>query len=239
MGLGYDVAGVGQTGPDIIEQPRPFVKEKTMETQVQLPAVLLAALLAGCNAPGISDPAAQDDLSQGLATREGLVVKRGEPLTLIGEGVSVGEEAPDFVAVAGDMSEKRLSDYRGRTVILSVVPSLDTGTCAVQTRTFNERAAALGEGVVVVTISLDLPMAQGRFCTAEGIDRVETLSDYKYWSFAQGWGLRIQEIGLLARALYVVDAQGKIVHEEITHELTAEPDYDAAIQAAGAAAAGG
>jgi len=191
--------------------------------KMSLAAVLCAFALIWSGCSTASKPATE---------RAGLVTLRGKPVTLLGEGVPVGQIAPQFTAVTQDMQDKSLTDYRGQTVILSVVPSLDTKVCDTQTRTFNERAAALGENVRVVTISMDLPMAQKRWCGAAGVEHVETLSDYKYWSFAQAFGLRIKESGLLARSLYVIDPNGRIVYEQIVPELTTEPDYDAAIKAA-------
>ena len=145
--------------------------------------------------------------------RAGEVTLKGNPVTLLGEPVQVGDTAPNFVAVKQDMSEAKLSDYTGKTVVLSVVPSVDTKVCAMQTRAFNEKAAALGNNVVILTISMDLPMAQKRFCAAEGIDQVITLSDYRYWDFANKYGQRIKENGLLARAIYVVGPDGVIKHK--------------------------
>lgn len=163
--------------------------------------------------------------------RSGELTLRGKPLTILGEPVNVGDQAPDFLAVKQDMSEARLSDYAGKTVVLSVVPSLDTKVCALQTRAFNEKASALGEGVVILTISMDLPMAQKRFCAAEGIERVVTLSDFRYWEFAQKYGQRIKETGLLARAIYVIGPDGVVRYKQLVPELTSEPDYDAALNA--------
>lgn len=172
---------------------------------------------------------------QPIAPREraGEVTLRGKPVTLLGEPVGVGEVAPDFVAVKQDMTEARLSDYAGKTVVLSVVPSVDTAVCATQTRAFNEKAAALGDSVVILTISMDLPMAQKRFCAAEGIDRVVTLSDFRYWDFSTKYGQRIKESGLLARGIYVINPQGVVVYKELVGELTTEPNYDAALKAIG------
>lgn len=170
--------------------------------------------------------------AQPVRERSDEVTLRSKAVTLLGEPVEVGQDAPDFVAVAKDMSDKRLSDYKGKTVILSVVPSVDTKVCATQTRTFNQKAAALGENVVILTLSMDLPMAQSRFCAAEGIDQVVTLSDFKYWDFANKWGLRIKESGLLARAIYVIDPAGRVIYGQVVPELTTEPDYDAALKAA-------
>ena len=164
--------------------------------------------------------------------RTGIITLKGDPATLLGEGPSVGDSAPDFTVVARDMSEKKLSDYKGKTVILSVVPSLDTPTCDAQTRRFNQEAASLGDDVVVLTISMDLPPAMKRFCSTADIDNLEPLSDYKYHSFAEAFGLRIKEIGLLARALYVIDKDGKIVYEQIVPEIAEEPDYAPALEAA-------
>ena len=168
---------------------------------------------------------------QEVPTRDNEVTLRGNPVSIYGDKVEVGETAPNFVAVGLDMKEKQLSDFTGKTIVLSVVPSVDTKVCAIQTRTFNEKAAALGEDVVILTISKDLPFAQKRFCGAEGIDQVVMLSDYRSGNFGAMWGLQIKESGLLARALYVIDPSGKVVHAQIVPELTTEPDYDAALKA--------
>ncbi len=167
-----------------------------------------------------------------VSTRTELVALKGKPLTLEGKGVETGDPAPDFTAVANDMTDKRLSDYRGKTVILSTVPSLETAVCDKETRTFNERASALGANVVVITVSMDLPMTQKKWCGAAGIDRVVTLSDYKQRDVGRMYGLRIKESGLLARAVTVIGPDGVIRYQQIVPELTTEPDYDAAIAAA-------
>ncbi|MBY0307128.1 MAG: thiol peroxidase [Phycisphaerales bacterium] len=161
---------------------------------------------------------------------------RGKPVTLEGQAVAVGRPAPDFTAVANDLSEKKLSDWRGRTVILSTVPSLDTAVCDKETRTFNQRAAGLGDGVVVLTVSMDLPFAQKRWCGAAGIDRVVTLSDFKRREVGERYGLRMAENGLLARAVTVIDPRGVVRYQQIVGEVASEPDYDAAVEAARAAA---
>lgn len=170
--------------------------------------------------------------------RTGEITLRGSAMTLLGEPVLVGQPAPNFVAVGQDMKEKRLSDFIGKTVVLSVVPSVDTKVCAIQTSAFNEKAAALGDDVVILTISMDLPMAQKRFCAAEGLEQVVTLSDYRYWDFANKYGQRIKENGLLARAIYVIEPTGMVFYREIVPELTTEPDYDAALKAVEAIKAG-
>lgn len=167
-------------------------------------------------------------------TRTGVVTARGNPVTLEGtsRGVGIGEHAPDFTAVANDMTEASLSDYRGKTVILSTVPSLDTGVCDKETREFNTRALGLSEGIVVLTVSMDLPMAQKRWCGAAGVDRVVTLSDSKRREVGDRYALRIRESGLLARSVTVIDPVGVVRYQQIVPEVTTEPDYDAAINAA-------
>jgi len=157
---------------------------------------------------------------------------RGKPLTLVGTPVRVGDAAPDVRLVANDMSDKRLSDYRGKVVILSTVPSLDTSVCDKETRTFNEKAAELPGDVVVLTVSMDLPFAQRRWCGAAGIERVVTLSDFKYREAGDRLGLRIQENQLLTRAVMVIDQRGVIRFLEIVPDVSGEPDYDAVLNAA-------
>lgn len=157
---------------------------------------------------------------------------KGKPLTLVGRQIKVGDAAPDFEVLANDLSPVRLSAFRGKVVVISSVPSLDTAVCDLQTRKFNEQAAALGDGVVVLTISMDLPFAQKRWCGAAGIENLQTLSDYRNAEFGRAFGLLIQELRLLARAVFVVDADGIIRYKQIVSELTEEPDYDSAIKAA-------
>lgn len=170
--------------------------------------------------------------SQSPQTRTGLVTARGKPLTLVGHPVKVGDPAPDFAAVANDMTEKHLSDYHGKTVILSTVPSLETAVCDKETRTFNEKAAALPGDIVILTVSMDLPFTQKKWCGAAGIDKVITLSDSKLRQVGDLYGLRVQETGLLARAVTVIGPDGVIRYQQIVAEITTEPDYDAALAAA-------
>jgi len=133
--------------------------------------------------------------------------------------------------LANDLSPAKLSDFHGKVCVISVVPSLDTPVCDIQTRRFNEEAAALGDDVVVLTISMDLPFAQKRWCGAAGIENVQTLSDHRNAEFGKAFGVLIEELRLLARAVFVVDVNGIIRYKQIVEELTDEPDYDAAIRA--------
>ncbi len=156
---------------------------------------------------------------------------KGDPLTLTGEPVQTGQEAPDFVAVGNDLSPVKLSDYSGKTVIISSVPSLDTSVCATQTRTFNEQVGKMDD-VVVLTVSMDLPFAQKRWAQEEGVENIVAVSDHRDADFGNKYGLLIQQLRLLARAVIVVDREGKIVYTQIVPEMTDEPDYDAALDAA-------
>jgi thiol peroxidase len=167
--------------------------------------------------------------------RTGVVTFKGNPVTLVGNEVKVGDTAPDFTVLANDLSPVTLADSKGSVRIISVVPSLDTGVCDQQTRRFNEEAASL-EGVRVLTISVDLPFAQKRWCGAAGVDRVQTLSDHRDLSFGTAYGVAIKELRLLARAVFVVDKDDKVVYAEYVPEVTQHPNYEAAIEAAKKAA---
>ncbi|HPO09884.1 MAG TPA: thiol peroxidase [bacterium] len=163
--------------------------------------------------------------------RTGIITFKGNPLTLAGNEVKVGDTAPDFAVLGNDLSEVKLSSYRGKTCVISSVPSLDTPVCDIQTKRFNEEATALGPDVDILTISMDLPFAQARWCGTTGAKQVRTLSDHRDAAFGQAFGLLIKELRLLARAVYVVDREGILRHAEIVKEVTSEPNYEAAIEA--------
>jgi thioredoxin-dependent peroxiredoxin len=155
---------------------------------------------------------------------------KNNPVTLVGNEVKPGDTAPDFTVLANDLSEVSLDDTKGKVRLISVVPSLDTGVCDAQTRKFNEEAGKLGN-VEVLTISVDLPFAQKRWCGANGIENVQTLSDHRDLSFGEAFGVHIKELRLLARAVFVVDSNDKVTYAEYVSEATNHPDYDAAIEA--------
>ena len=159
------------------------------------------------------------------------VTFKNGPVTLIGNEVKVGDQAPDFTVVANDLSEVTLKDSEGKIRLFSVVPSLETGVCDKQTRTFNEAAANLGDNVVIYTVSMDLPFAQKRWCGAAGIDNVVTVSDHRDASFGEAYGVHMKELRLLARSIFVVDEAGKVTYVEYVPEGTDHPNYDAAIEA--------
>jgi len=167
-----------------------------------------------------------------MAERTGLVTSGGNPVTLVGDEVKVGDAAPDFVVVGNDMKPVEFSSYRGKICVVAGVPSLDTEVCNVETRRFNVEAAGLGEDVVILTVSMDLPFAQKRWCGAAGVDRVVTLSDHRDASFGLAYGVLIKESRLLARSVFVVDRDGIVRYVELVPELGREPDYEAALAAA-------
>jgi thiol peroxidase len=155
---------------------------------------------------------------------------KGKSLTLLGKELKVGDAAPDFEIVANDMSAVKLSSYRGKVCVITSVPSLDTSVCDIETRKFNEEAGKLGSDVVVLTISMDLPFAQKRWCGATGVKNVQTLSDHRDASFGKAFGVLIKELRLLARAVFVVDKEGIVRYTQIVKELTNEPDYEAVLK---------
>lgn len=163
--------------------------------------------------------------------REGITTFKSAAVALLGASLKVGDNAPDFTLAAGDLAPVKLSDSAGKTRILITVPSLDTPTCALETKEFNKRAADLGDEVVVYVISRDLPFAQGRFCGAEGIENIKTLSSYKDNKFGEDYGLIWEGPELLARAIFVVDGSGKITYIQFVPDIANEPDYDAAFAA--------
>jgi len=161
---------------------------------------------------------------------------RGNPRTLVGDEVKVGDQAPDFEVVNNDLQPVTLADYRGKVKVLLSVPSLDTGVCDQETRRFNEEAAGLGDDVVVLAISTDLPFAQKRWCAAAGVERVETLSDHRETSFGRAYGVLMDELRLLARAVFVVDRDDRVTYVEYVPEVGNFPDFDRAVAAAREAA---
>lgn len=171
-----------------------------------------------------------------MTERTGVTTLKGNPVTVVGPELKVGDAAPDFKLKATDMSDKTLADYAGKVKLISVVPSIDTPVCDTETRKFNEAAAGLGDNVVILTVSVDLPPAMKRWCAAAGIDKVVTLSDYLDHSFGKAYGVRIKEIGLLARTIFVVDGDNKITYIQRVPEVAQEPNYDEVLAAAKSAA---
>ena len=158
----------------------------------------------------------------------------GNPVTLLGNQLQVGEKAPNFTVLSNDLSEVTLNDSKGYVRLISVVPSIDTGVCDAQTRRFNEEAAKL-DNVKVLTVSVDLPFAQSRWCGSNGIENVQTLSDHRDLSFGEAFGVAIKELRLLARAVFVVDSNDVVTYGEYVNEVTEHPNYEAAIEAVKAA----
>ena len=163
--------------------------------------------------------------------RTGLVTMKGDPVVLLGPSLKVGDPAPEFSAVDRQWQKVSLSGFRGRAVLISAVPSVDTSVCSLQTKRFNEAAAALPADAVVLAISQDLPFALSRFCGAEGIERLQVLSDHVGAEFGTAYGVLIQGMRLLARAIFVIDKEGRITYIELVPEITEHPDYEAALEA--------
>ena len=170
-----------------------------------------------------------------MAERTNVATFKGNPITLVGTEIKKGDPAPHFKLVGNDLADIECASFHGKVQVLSVAPSIDTPVCALQTRTFNKEAVGLSEDVVVLSVSLDLPFALARFCGAEGIERVITASDYKYRTFGEAYGVNVRELGLLTRAVFVIDRASKIVHAEYVPEVTSEPNYAAALEAVKAA----
>jgi thiol peroxidase len=166
-----------------------------------------------------------------MSEREGAVTMKGKPLTLVGKELRVGQMAPDCTLTGNDMSPVKLSEFRGKVCVICSVPSLDTPVCDLETRRFNQEAAGLGADVQILTVSMDLPFAQKRWCGAREIKSVITLSDYREAAFGATYGVLIEELRLLARAVFVVDREGRIRYVQLVKEITSEPDYAAAIEA--------
>lgn len=164
--------------------------------------------------------------------RNNIVTFKGSPATLLGPDIKVGDPAPEFHVVDNAMQRVTLASNLGKVQLITVVPSLDTPVCDTMARKFNEKAAQLQESVVVLTVSLDLPFAQKRWCGNAGIEKIKTVSDYQDRSFGLNYGLLLKELKLLARAVYIIDKTGKVAYREIVKEVTAEPDYDAALASA-------
>lgn len=162
------------------------------------------------------------------------VTFKGEPVTILGTELKVGDTAPNFTVLSNDLKEVSLDDYKGKVKLISVVPSIDTGVCEQQTKRFNEEADQI-DNVQILTISMDLPFAQGRWCAASGVEKVTTLSDHRDADFGNKYGALIKELRLLTRAIFVVNSNDKVTYVEYVNEVSDHPNYDEALSAAKAA----
>ena len=160
----------------------------------------------------------------------GKVSAQGKPVTLLGQGISIGDSAPNFKVVDDNFIPVTLEDYKGQAVLISVVPSLDTGICSLQTKHFNEKVASQFPSVVMLTISADLPFAQKRFCKAENIDKITTLSDSVWRDFGQKYGLIIKDMGLLTRTVFILDESHNVIYKQLVSSLSTEPEYNSVIE---------
>jgi thiol peroxidase len=165
-----------------------------------------------------------------MEERTGLVSLQGNPLTLLGPELKLGDRAPEFEVLDNSLSPIQLASFKGKIIILASLPSLDTPVCDLETRRFNTEAEKLDADIRILTISMDLPFAQKRWCGAAGVDKVVTLSDHRTASFGSAYGVLIKELRLLARAVFVLDRDGVIRYIQILPDLAQEPDYDQAIK---------
>ena len=161
-----------------------------------------------------------------MKERTGIITMKGNPLTLLGNEVNLGERAPDFIALDPNLTPIKLSSYRGKICVISSVPSLDTPVCDTETRKFNEEAGKLGDKIQILTISMDLPFAQKRWCGAAGVSKIQTLSDHRDAQFGLAYGVLIKELRLLARAVFLVDQKGDLRYTQLVKEITNEPNYE-------------
>ena len=166
-----------------------------------------------------------------MTEQQGKITIHGNPLTLEGNEIKVGTPAPDVTLLDNDLNPVKLSAYRGKVLVIASVPSLDTPVCDMETRRFNDEAANLGPNIDLVTISMDLPFAQKRWCGAAGVTRVKTLSDHRQAEFGKAYGVLIKELRLLARAIFIVDREGTVQYVQLVKEVTNEPDYEEVLQA--------
>ncbi|MBU1205836.1 MAG: thiol peroxidase [Proteobacteria bacterium] len=167
----------------------------------------------------------------GEKERPGLVTFKSNPLTLLGEEVKVGDKAPNFKVLDNSVQTATLDSYQGKIKVFTTVPSLDTPVCNTETRRFNQEAEKLPENVAILTISMDLPFAQERWCAAAGVEKVKTFSDYRDHSFGLAYGVLVKELKLLARAVFIIDDQDIIRYVELVPEIAQEPDYDRILNA--------
>ncbi len=166
-----------------------------------------------------------------MKERTGVVTMRSNPLTLMGNELKIGSALPDVELLGNDLSAVRLSSFRGKICVISSVPSLDTPVCDMETRKFNDMAAKLSKDTVILTVSMDLPFAQKRWCGAAGVDKVVTLSDHRKGEFGEAFGVMLKELRLLARAVFIADRNGLVRYAQLVPEITKEPDYEAVMGA--------
>lgn len=193
-------------------------------TTLLIPGLMVISVM-GCDG-------SDEKKEYGMRERAGLVTMKGNPITLVGNEVKVGQKAPDVELVGNDLAPVKLSSFEGKVRIITSVPSLDTPVCDMETRRFNEEAGRMGDDVAVLVVSMDLPFAQKRWCGAAGVKNVLTLSDYREAAFGKSYGVLIKDLRLLARAVFVVDKQGIVRYVELVKEVASEPNYEAALKAA-------
>jgi thiol peroxidase len=163
--------------------------------------------------------------------RKGVVTMKETPITLLGEEIKLGQDAPDFKVLDSDLKEKTLGDFKNKIRLVASVPSLDTPVCDLQIKRFNDEAANISRDVVILFVSMDLPFAQKRFCQEYDIKKVKTFSDHRDADFGLKYGVLIKELRLLARAIFLIDRDNKVRYAEYVKDIATHPDYEAALKA--------
>jgi thiol peroxidase len=166
-----------------------------------------------------------------MTERTGIVKSKGNPLTLVGNEVKVGDSAPDFEVLDGSLNSVRLSSFKDKVVVVASVPSIETAVCDLEAKRFNKEAGKLGDDVMILTISMDLPFAQSRWCAAAGVENIKLLSDYRDASFGNSYGILIKELRLLARTIFIIDRSGKVRYIQYVEETSEEPKYEEVLDA--------
>ncbi len=199
-----------------------------MKQSILLPFLTLILLMS----ISFTLKAQEGSYNQNIVTETKDLVKAGKKyVTLLGTQLKINEQAPNFKVVDENFAPVSLSDYKNQTLLISVVPSLDTGVCSLQTKRFNDETANLPKNITILTISNDLPFAQKRFCKTEKVDNIKILSDSVWRDFGQKYGLIIKNMGLLTRAIFIIDHQGKIAYKELVGNISSHPNYDQALTA--------
>ena len=200
-----------------------MMKLSTLNKLLFVIASLNMALITTVQANSIN----QNELTQ----TKNLVKANNKYVTLLGTQVNIDEQAPNFKVVDENFTPVQLSDFSGQTLLISVVPSLDTGVCSIQTKRFNEESAKLPANITILTISNDLPFAQKRFCKIENVNKIKILSDSVWRNFGESYGLIIKDMGLLTRAIFIINDQGKVKYKELVANISQHPDYEKALTA--------
>jgi len=197
----------------------------------QMRNVLLGILIMSVSIVSTSTFAAVNNTNIVTKERNGIVTMQGKPITLIGPEIKIGQKAPDFIVQGADLSDVKLSDFKGKVKLVCSVPSVDTPVCDAEIHRFNQEASKSVAGTVIIFISMDMPFAQKRFCAAAGINNAKTFSDHRYADFGEAYGVLIKDVRLLSRAIFIIDKDDIVRYVEYVKDVSLPPDYAAALKA--------